>query len=160
MLHCTILIMFYRIIQWKPSESDSLHTKFLSIPNTAIAPKPTNSYIYNPFKWKSPLNRIYCLVPRGFGLEGFHGTELTSRCLLYDNWSIWFVTAELNSQLQDLQEAHETTVADLHTSESKVKELSRENDVVRNAQSDRVRQTEDENRFLKTEVGSQSLQFS
>jgi len=59
-----------------------------------------------------------------------------------------------------LQEAHETTVADLHTSESKVKELSRENDVVRNAQSDRVRQTEDENRFLKTEVGSQSLQFS
>ena len=51
-------------------------------------------------------------------------------------------------------------MADLHTSESKVKELSRENDVVRNAQSDRVRQTEDENRFLKTEVGSQSLQFS
>lgn len=62
------------------------------------------------------------------------------------------ITAELNGQIQDLQEAHETTVAELNASEARVKELARESETLRITQSDRVRQMEDDNRFYKAEV--------
>ena len=38
----------------------------------AFGPKFTFTYIYNPFKAETPLNRTFCLIPRASGIEGFH----------------------------------------------------------------------------------------
>ncbi|XP_060589378.1 microtubule-associated protein futsch-like isoform X3 [Ruditapes philippinarum] len=59
---------------------------------------------------------------------------------------------ELNSQIQDLMEAHDAASEEIHAAERKVKELAGENETLRVTQSDRLRDIEDENRHLKLEL--------
>ena len=62
------------------------------------------------------------------------------------------VSGELQSQIQDLQEANESAVEEISAAENKIKQLAGDNETLRATQASNMRDLEEDNRHLKHEV--------
>ena len=62
------------------------------------------------------------------------------------------LVGELQSQIQDLQEANESAVEEISAAENKIKQLAGDNETLRATQASNMRDLEEDNRHLKHEV--------